>query len=97
MARRARRGAGRRGDHEAAVDLARQAVELAATTDALLDHADARLALASVLERSGDTSGAAAEERRAIELWEAKGATVLADGRATVHGATRSRPSPRLV
>jgi len=39
----------RRGEHAAAVDLARAAVEIAAATDALLVHADARLALATAL------------------------------------------------
>jgi class 3 adenylate cyclase len=68
----------RRGEHAAAVGFARTAVDLAATTDALLDHADARLALAAALRAAGRNDDAAAEEARAIELWEAKGATLLA-------------------
>jgi tetratricopeptide (TPR) repeat protein len=67
-----------RGEHGAAVVLARAAVDIAAATDALLDHADARLALAAALHAAGRSAEAAAEEARAIELWEAKGATVLA-------------------
>src|SRR6185503_14164329 len=69
----------RRGEHAAAVELARAAVEIAAATDALLDHADARLALAAALRAAGRNDDAAAEERRAKELWEAKGATLLAE------------------
>jgi hypothetical protein len=68
-----------RGEHAAAVELARAAVELAAATDALLDHADARLALAAALRAAGRSGDADAEERRAIELWEAKGATLLVE------------------
>jgi class 3 adenylate cyclase/ketosteroid isomerase-like protein len=69
----------RRGEHEAAVGLATAAVEIAATTDALLDHADARLALAAASRAAGNHTKADAEERRARELWEAKGATILAE------------------
>jgi hypothetical protein len=68
-----------RGEGQAAVELARSAVDIAAATDALLDHADARLALAVALRAAGRDAEADAEERRAIELWEAKGATVLAE------------------
>jgi len=69
----------KRGDHAAAVELAQASVAIAAATDALLDHADARLALAAALRASGRAAEADAEERRAIELWEAKGATLLAE------------------
>ena len=69
----------KRGEHAAAVELARAAVQIAATTDALLDHADARLAFAAALRAAGRVGEADAEERRAIELWEAKGATLLAE------------------
>ncbi len=67
----------RRGEHAAAVDFARAAVDIASATDALLDHADARLALAMALRAAGRTSDAEAEEARAGDLWEAKGATLL--------------------
>jgi tetratricopeptide (TPR) repeat protein len=76
----------RRGEHGAAVGLARAGVVLAAATDALLDHADARQALASVLRAAGQSGEADAEERRAVELWQAKGATLLV-GRAQSTGA----------
>jgi len=69
----------RRGEHAAAVALARAAVDIAAATDALLDHADARLALAAALRAAGRNTEADAEEARAIELWEAKGAKLLAE------------------
>ncbi len=76
----------RRGEHAAAVALASTAVEIAAATDALLDHADARLALAAALRAAGRGGEADAEERRATELWEIKGATLL------VERALRSTP-----
>ncbi len=69
----------RRGEHAAAIALARAAVEVAAATDDLLDHADARRALAVVLQAAGQSDEAESEEERAIELWETKGATLLAD------------------
>ncbi len=69
----------KRGDHAAAVALAQAAVTIAAATDALLDHADARVALAAALRAAGRGAEADAEERRAIELWEAKGATLLVE------------------
>ena len=69
----------RRGEHVSAIDFARAAVDLAAATDSLLYHADARLALAAALRAAGRADEAGAEEARAIELWEAKGATLLAE------------------
>src|SRR6185369_5015176 len=59
----------RRGEHAGAIELASRAVEIAAATDALLDHADARVALAAALHVAGRGAEAAAEERRATELW----------------------------
>ncbi|MFN2426687.1 MAG: AAA family ATPase, partial [Candidatus Binatia bacterium] len=70
----------RRGEHAAAVELASKAVEMAAATDALLDHADARLALAAALRAAGRSDDADAEETRTKELWLAKGATLLVEG-----------------
>jgi DNA-binding SARP family transcriptional activator/tetratricopeptide (TPR) repeat protein len=70
--------AARRGDTTRALALAREAVELASATDALLLVADARLTLAGVLRAAGDTDAADAEAQRAVEACEAKGATVLA-------------------
>jgi tetratricopeptide (TPR) repeat protein len=68
-----------RGEHAAAIEFARAAVEIAAATDDLLDHADARQALAIALRAAGRAAEADAEARRAAELWEAKGATLLAE------------------
>jgi class 3 adenylate cyclase/tetratricopeptide (TPR) repeat protein len=68
-----------RGEHEPALELATEAVTLAASTDLLLDHADARLAMASVLRAAGRYDEADAEIARAIELWQTKGATALID------------------
>jgi class 3 adenylate cyclase/tetratricopeptide (TPR) repeat protein len=68
-----------RGEHSAAVDFARAAVQIAAATDDLLDHADARRSLAIALRAAGCGAEADAEAACAIELWEAKGATLLAD------------------
>src|SRR5262249_61711208 len=76
----------RRGEHAPAIEVARTAVDIAAATDGLLHHADARLALAAALRAAGRGTEAAAEEARAIELWEAKGATLLAE---------RARREPR--
>ncbi len=85
----------RRGEHAAAVELARAAVDIAAATDALLDHADARLALAAALRAAGRRDAADVEETRTIELWEAKGATLLAERarRDAPRGAHVERPS----
>jgi class 3 adenylate cyclase len=68
----------RRGEHGAAIALARAAVDIAAATDALLDHADARRALAVALRAAGRADEADVEDARTLELWEAKGAVLLA-------------------
>ena len=69
----------RRGEHAAAIELARAVVEIAAPTDALLHHANARVALAAALRAAGQHAEAEVEQARAIELWEAKGATLLVE------------------
>jgi tetratricopeptide (TPR) repeat protein len=79
------------GEHTAAVHVARAAVDIAGATDALLLHADARLALAVALRAAGRRGEADAEEARAIELWEAKGASLLAE---RARHATRSPLPP---
>ena len=86
----------RRGDHAAAITFAEAAVAIAAATDALLDHADARLALAAAFRAGGRRAEADAEERRAFELWEAKGATVLAErARRAADGDVPAAPARR--
>ncbi|MFI5315366.1 MAG: AAA family ATPase, partial [Myxococcota bacterium] len=82
----------RRGEHAAAVELARAAVEIALATDALLHHASARRALAAALRAAGRGAEADAEDAHAIELWEAKGATLLAE-RARREGVRVTVPS----
>ena len=68
----------------------------------MLDHADARLALAAAFRAGGRRAEADAEERRAFELWEAKGATVLAEGARRAADdvpaapAPETRPEPRV-
>src|SRR4029453_9405789 len=68
-----------RGEHASAIEFASKAVAIAAATDNLLHHADARLALAAALRAAGRSGEGDAEERRAVELWTAKGATLLAE------------------
>src|SRR5262245_58860241 len=90
----------RRGEHTAAVELARAAVGIASATDALLDHADARRALGAALRAAGRTAEAEAEEARTIELWEAKGATLLVERVRRADGAAERRepvPATRHV
>jgi class 3 adenylate cyclase/tetratricopeptide (TPR) repeat protein len=84
-----------RGEHAAAVEVARTAGDIAGATDALLLHATARMALAAALEAAGRPDAAAAEAAAAIELWEAKGATVLAEraGRGPERDRRRVRDS----
>ncbi|HEX5065527.1 MAG TPA: hypothetical protein VFY49_05395, partial [Myxococcota bacterium] len=84
-----------RGEHAAAIEIAGRAVELGAATDALLDHADARTALATALRAAGRAAEADAEETRAVALWEAKGATLLVE-RARA-GARHAEPRGRAA
>src|SRR5215468_1511880 len=81
----------RRGESAAAVELARAAVGIASATDALLDHADARRALGAALRAAGRGAEADAEEGRTIELWEAKGATLLVERARHADGAAEGR------
>jgi class 3 adenylate cyclase/ketosteroid isomerase-like protein len=85
--------ASRSGDTARALALARESVDLANATDALLLVADARLTLAGVLRASGDLVAADAEARRAIDASEAKGATVLADLTRAAMGAPPVEPA----
>jgi class 3 adenylate cyclase/ketosteroid isomerase-like protein len=79
-----------RGETAAAVEIAGQAVALGAATDALLDHADARMALATALRAAGRMSEADAEEAHAVSLWEAKGASSLVE---RARAAARTAPA----
>ena len=76
----------RQGDHDAARRTATDAVAIAERTDALVDHGDACLALATVLDAAGDVAGARTAAQRAVDLYEAKGATALSDRARRVLG-----------
>ena len=69
----------RRGDPAAAEPLARQAVDLASSTDFLTLRADAFLALAEVLEVGGRAPEAGAALQAGLELYEQKGDVVSAE------------------
>jgi len=85
----------RRGEHAAAVELAHAAVGIASATDALLDHADAHRALGAALRAAGRAAEADAEHARTLELWEAKGASLLVEQARRVDGAAERRePAP---
>ena len=66
------------GAGDQAERLAREAVDLAARTDHLEEHADALMTLAEVLRRAGRAAEAAPALREALRLCELKGNTVLA-------------------
>lgn len=70
----------RRGAFEEAIALARAAVAIAAATDALLDHADARRVLAAMLRLAGRAEEADREDTAALRLWKEKGATLFTEG-----------------
>jgi DNA-binding SARP family transcriptional activator/tetratricopeptide (TPR) repeat protein len=69
----------RRGAHEEAEALAREAVAILEPTDALTDRGDALLALAEILRLRDRPAEAAGAAREALELYRRKGAVVLAD------------------
>ena len=65
----------RQGAISEGLDVARAAVALADPTDILIDQADAHYSLSLVLRASGNDTEAEKESRRAIALYEQKGAT----------------------
>jgi hypothetical protein len=69
----------RRGEWSPAVNLAREAVATAETTDLLFYHARALEDLAEVLELSGRSDEARPVLAKATGLYEQKGITVLAE------------------
>ncbi|OBG13160.1 regulator [Mycolicibacterium celeriflavum] len=77
----------RQGDHEEARRVAEEAVAMAGRTDALVDHGDACLALATVLNAAGDIVGARAAAEKAVDLYEQKGAAALAEKARRCTGA----------
>lgn len=84
----------RAGAHDRAKQVAEEAVSLAAATDALVDHGDACLALATVLRIAGDRAGMRAAAEQAIALYERKGAAALTDKARRVLGARSEASAP---
>lgn len=83
------------GSHQEARRMAEEAVAIAERTDALVDHGDTCLALATVLGAAGDAAGARAAAERAVGLYEQKGAVALAErARAIVGKQSPSTLSP---
>jgi class 3 adenylate cyclase len=78
----------RSGAYDAARQVAEEAVAMAAGTDALVDHGDASLALATVLGTVGDVTGAKAAAEQAVSLYERKGAAALAEKARKLLGTT---------
>ncbi len=81
----------RGGNHDGARRYAEAAVGVAERTDVLVDHADACLALATVLGAAGDVAEATAAAERAVGLYERKGAAALAE---RARGVTGERVKP---
>jgi tetratricopeptide (TPR) repeat protein len=69
----------RRGQHDEAISLAREAVAIMATTDYLAEHGDAVVDLAHVLHESGHDDQAVAAADEARELFARKGATLYVE------------------
>ncbi|WP_082983915.1 BTAD domain-containing putative transcriptional regulator [Mycobacterium sp. 1165178.9] len=84
----------RNNDYDGARRLAEEAVSLAERTDALVDHGDACLTLATVLGAAGDIVGARAAAERSVDLYERKGAAALADMARQVLGTPAQPPTP---
>lgn len=88
----------RAGAHDRAREVAEEAVSLAAVTDALVDHGDACLALATVLRIAGNTAGMRAAAEQAVALYDRKGAAALTEKARKVlgsHDATRPSEAER--
>jgi DNA-binding SARP family transcriptional activator len=66
------------GDHAAAEELVREAVALASDTDFVIDHGDALVDLADVLQIAGRTAEASKVVADALTLYELKGNVVSA-------------------
>ena len=85
------------GDPAAAVAIAEQAVEIAAGTDLIIDHADACVALAALRNRAGDAAGARVARAEAKRLYDLKGATVpaarLAEEETSAKAVRSARPA----
>jgi DNA-binding SARP family transcriptional activator len=82
--------------HDEARRVAEDAVSRAERTDALVDHGDACLSLATVLAAAGDARGARAAAERAAELYQRKGAAALADKASGVVGTANLPHASRI-
>ncbi|MGV0606722.1 BTAD domain-containing putative transcriptional regulator [Mycolicibacterium sp. XJ1904] len=82
------------GVHDRAKEFAEEAVSLAAATDALVDHGDACLALATVLRLAGDTAGMRAAAEQAVTLYDQKGAAALSERGRKLLGASSEPTTP---
>ena len=80
----------RSGAHAEARRVAEEAVSIAERTDALVDHGDACLTLAMVLDIAGDVVAAQAAAEQAVALFERKGAAALAELARGIVGAEAS-------
>ena len=89
----------RHSDHDEARRVAEAAVALAERTDALVDHGDACLALATVLGTAGNVAESRAAAERALDLYERKGAAALAEKARGILGEREipSAPAPPEV
>lgn len=87
----------RGNDYDAARQVAEAAVKLAERTDALVDHGDACLTLATVLRAAGDIARARVAAEQAIGLYERKGAAALADMARDILGAQVKPSAPGLA
>ena len=82
----------RGANHDEARRVAEAAVSRAEHTDALVDHGDACLALATILGAAGDVAGKRAAAERAIDLYERKGAAALAERARHLIGERSASP-----
>ncbi|MGE2722215.1 BTAD domain-containing putative transcriptional regulator [Mycolicibacterium celeriflavum] len=82
--------------HDRAKEVAEEAVSRAAATDALVDHGDACLALATVLRSAGNTAGMRAAAEQAVTLYERKGAAALTEKARKVLGS-REKTAARVT
>ena len=83
----------RANNHGEARRVAQAAITLAERTDGLVDHGDACLSLATVLDAAGDAAGARAAAERAANLYERKGAAALAEKARRILGG-HELPAP---
>ena len=72
----------------------RRPSRIAGGTDALVDHGDACLALAIVLDTAGNAAGARAAAEQALGLYEQKGAAALAEKARDIIGLATAPVAP---